>query len=436
MAMGVDSDPCLGATFKEVFPKLLAVGSSYPQMLTRIQIESVSPPPKTIRLYDGRGLYIEFAPAGGRWWRLKYRFEGRERRLSLGTYPDVGLKEARDKREAARQQIAAGIDPAMQRKAEKQSLVDGSENTFRAIGREWFALVSPKWVKGHSCKIIRRLEREVFPWIGDQPIKQVTAQDLLSVLRRIEKRGFNETAHRILQHMGCVFRYAVATSRADRDPTRDLAGALGPVNKGHHATLSDPIAVGKLMRAIDGYPGEFVTACALKLSALLFVRPGELRRAEWSEINFETQEWRIPAAKMKMRAIHIVPLAKQAIAVLKELQVLTGHRKLVFPGVISPLRPMSENTVNLALRRLGYGQSEMCAHGFRGMASTLLNEQGWNRDAIERQLAHAERDPVRAAYNYAEFLPERRTMMQAWADTLDKLAAGADIVPIAAARAA
>lgn len=392
-------------------------------MLTRLQIESVRPPTKTKRLFDGRGLYIEFAPSGGRWWRLKYRFAGKEKRISLGVYPDVGIKEARDKREAARKQIAAGIDPGRQRKAEERTLIEQTAHTFEAIAREWFAMVSPTWVASHSGKIIRRLEREVFPWIGGKPVKGVTAPDLLSVLRRIEARGFNETAHRTLQHAGCVFRYAIATGRAERDPSRDLTGALAPVVKNHFASLSDPASVGQLLRAIDAYPGEFVTACALRLSPLLFVRPGELRKAGWPEIDISNAEWRIPASKMKMRAIHIVPLSRQAIAIFEELRPVTGKRVLVFPGVVNHTRPMSDNTINLALRRLGYGNKEMTAHGFRSMASTLLNEQGWNRDAIERQLAHAERDAVRAAYNYAEHLPERRKMMQAWADYLDSLKA-------------
>jgi integrase len=263
----------------------------------------------------------------------------------------------------------------------------------------------------------------VFPWVGSKPIKEVTVPELLSVLRRIEARGFIETAHRTLQHCGCVFRYAIATGRAERDPTRDLAGALAPAVKGHYASISDPMAVGQLLRAIDEYPGEFITACALRLSPLLFVRPGELRKAEWSEIEFAKAEWRVPAARMKMRAIHIVPLSRQAISIFEELKPLTGKRVLVFPGAANHTRPMSENTINLALRRLGYSNEEMTAHGFRSMASTLLNEQGWNPDAIERQLAHVERNAVRAAYNYAQFLPERRKMMQGWADYLDSLKA-------------
>jgi integrase len=390
-------------------------------MLTRVQIESIQTPPKTVRLFDGRGLFIEFSPSGGRWWRLKYRFEGRERRMSLGVYPETGIKEARDKCEAARRLLAGGIDPGQQRMVERLTRGIHAENTFEAIAREWFGMVSSNWVKSHSDKIIRRLEREVFPWLGAMPVNDVPAPQLLAVLRRIEARKFNETAHRTLQHCGCVFRYAIATGRAERDPTRDLAGALAPKVSRHFASLSDPTEVGQLLRSIDGYPGEFTTACALRLSPLVFVRPGELRKAEWREIDLAKAEWRIPAARMKMRSAHIVPLARQAIAIFQELKAVTGKRQLVFPGAANHTRPMCENTVNLALRRLGYSNKEMTAHGFRSMASTLLNEQGWNPDAIERQLAHMERNGVRAAYNYAQLLPERRKMMQAWADFLDSL---------------
>jgi integrase len=266
-----------------------------------------------------------------------------------------------------------------------------------------------------------RLEQNIFPWIGRRPITEVTAPELLSALRRIEARGANETAHRILKICGQVFRYAIVTGRGERDLSGDLRGALSPVRKKHHASITDPTQVAKLLRAIDGYEGFFVTKCALKLAPLFFVRPGELRRAEWSEFDFEKVEWRIPAEKMKMRQLHIVPLSTQAIAILQELHALTGNGKYLFPGVRTLKRPMSENTVLGALRRLGYTTDEMTGHGFRSMASTLLNEQAWNRDAIERQLAHGERNNIRVAYNYAEYLPERRKMMQHWADYLDEL---------------
>jgi len=273
----------------------------------------------------------------------------------------------------------------------------------------------------HGERILRRLEVDIFPWIGKRPISEIMAPEILAALRRIENRGAIETAHRAHQNVSQVFRYAIATGRAERDPSADLRGALEPVKKRHLASITDPKAIGDLLRAINDYKGFFVTKCALRLAPLVFVRPGELRKAEWKEINFENAEWRIPAEKMKMRSVHIVPLSMQAIAILKEVESLTGHGKYVFTGVRTIHRPMSENTVTGALRRLGYTSDEMTGHGFRSMASTLLNEQGWNRDAIERQLAHSERNDIRAAYNYAEYLPERRKMMQYWADYLDGL---------------
>lgn len=341
--------------------------------------------------------------------------------MSLGVYPDVGLADARDKREAARKLVAAGVDPTEHRKAVKVALVESTEDTFEAIAREWFGSFSKHWVPGHADKVIRRLELNVFPCIGARPIKAITAPELLAVLRRVEARGANETAHRALQVCGRVFRFAVATGRAERDPSRDLGGALAPTKEKHLASITDPEEVGALLRAIDAYDGSWITRCALRLAPLVFVRPGELRAAQWAEFDFEKAEWRIPATRMKMRVQHVVPLSTQAIAVLQDLQQLTGRFALAFPGVRSRFRPMSENTVTAALRRMGYSGQDMTGHGFRSMASTLLNEQGWNRDAIERQLAHGERDAVRAAYNYAQHLPERRRMMQAWADYLDQL---------------
>ena len=341
-------------------------------------------------------------------------------------YPDVGIKEARDRREDARKLLQARIDPAEQRKEEKLAVIEKTENTFEAIAREWFAMFSPRWAEGHSNKIIRRLELYIFPWFGARPVKDIKALELLNALRRIETKGAKETAHRALQICGRVMRYAVATGRAERDVSRDLMGALAPVKAQHRAAITEPAAVGVLLRTIDRYSGSFVTQCALRLAPLVFVRPGELRRVEWTEIDLEKQEWRIPAARMKMRSPHLVPLSNQAVAVLRELQPLTGDKRFVFPGAVGRDRSMSDNTVNVALRRLGYSKDEMTGHGFRAMASTLLNEQGWNRDAIERQLAYSERDGVRAAYNYAEHLPERKRMMQAWADYPDELKAGAE----------
>jgi len=372
-------------------------------------------------MFDTNGLYLEIAPAGGKWWRLKYYFGGKEKRLSLGVYPHVGLKKARDRRDEARRLVADGIDPGEHRKAIKEMRADRAQNSLEAVAREWFSKYSPSWAAGHADKIIRRLERDVFPWIGARPIAEITAPDLLTVMRRIEARGAIETSHRALQNCGRVFRYAVATGRAERDPSGDLRGALTPVKERHHASITDPKKIGELMRAIEGYQGAPISKYALRVAPLLFVRPGELRKAEWTEFDLEGAEWRIPATRMKAREQHIVPLSTQALAIFQELHALTGDKRYVFPGARTNGRPMSENTVNAALRRLGYSRDEMTGHGFRSMASTLLNEQGWHRDAIERQLAHAERNAVRAAYNYAEHLPERRKMMQAWADYLDAL---------------
>ncbi|MCU7873587.1 MAG: tyrosine-type recombinase/integrase [Candidatus Thiodiazotropha sp. (ex Lucinoma borealis)] len=395
--------------------------------LTDSAIRNAKPKEKNYKLADGGGLYLLVTTKGGKWWRLDYRFNGKRKTLSMGVYPDVSLKSARDRRAEAKTQLAVGIDPGEIRKATKASQSDASG--FEAAAREWWGKHEPTWSKTHSSRIILRLEKDVFPWIGNRPIGEISAPELLTVLRRIEDRGALETAHRIHQSCGQIFRYAVATGRAQRDPSADLKGALPPTRQKHHASITDPKKIGELLRAVDGYEGLFITRCALQLASLTFVRPGELRHAEWVEIDLDKKEWRIPAEKMKMRTLHIVPLSTQALAVLKEIQPLTGRGKYVFPGVRTNRRPMSENTVNAALRRMGYSKEEMTGHGFRSMASTILNEQGWHRDAIERQLAHAERNSVRAAYNYAEHLPERIKMMQWWADYLDKLKAGAEIVP-------
>jgi integrase len=393
--------------------------------LSEFTIRGVKPAAKAIKLFDGRGLFLLITPAGGKWWRFKYRFAQREKLISLGTYPETSLREARDQRDDARKLLRNGVDPSEARKAKLASTKDGAVNCFEAIAREWFEKFKPNWATSHSEKIIRRLERDVFPWIGRRSIAEIPALDLLTVLRRIESRGTLETAHRAQQNCSRVFRYAVATGRAQRDPTTDLRGALPAAQEKHLASITDPKKVGGLLRAIDGYRGSFVTRCALQLAPLVFVRPGELRKAEWSEFNFAVAEWRISADRMKTKKQHIVPLSTQALSILKELQSLTGDGRYVFPGVRNFSRFMSDNTVLAALRRLGYDKDDMTGHGFRSMASTLLNEQGWHHDAIERQLAHAERNSIRAAYNYADHLPERRKMMQAWADYLDRLKAGA-----------
>lgn len=390
--------------------------------LTDTQIRKVKSREKSFKLADGKGLFLVVQPNGSKYWRFRYWFGDKEKLLSLGVYPEVTLAGARKKRDEAQQMLADSVDPGMAKQLKKRAQRLGAENSFEAIGREWHIKFSSKWTEKHGAKILHRLEKDIFPWLGQRPIPEITAPELLIVLRRIENRGAIETAHRLCQSCGQIFRYAIATGRADRDVSADLRGAIPPVKKRHHASITDPKAIGSLMRAIKGYSGQLVTRCALQLAPLVFVRSGELRHAEWSEFNFEAAEWRIPPEKMKMRVAHIAPLSQQAIAILREIQALTGDGKYVFPSLRSTSRPMSDNTILGALRRLGYAKEEMTGHGFRSMASTLLNEQGWNRDAIERQLAHSERDGIRAAYNYAEYLPERRKMMQHWADYLDSLA--------------
>ncbi|ODN67832.1 tyrosine-type recombinase/integrase [Methylophaga muralis] len=397
-------------------------------MLTDVKIKALKPKDKLYAVSDEKGLYLEVSTTGGKWWRFKYRFDGKQKRLSVGTYPDVGLKQAREQRDQLRKQIANGVDPSDIRKAEKLS--NAGQLSFEFVAREWHQKFKHRWSEKYSLNTINRLEREVFPFIGSKNINDIKAPELLAVLRRMEARGILETAHRVHQKCGQIFRYAVATGRAERDPSTDLKGALPSVKVKHHASIIEPQQIGGLLRAINGYSGAFVTICALRLAPLVFVRPGELRHAEWTEFDLEKAEWRIPAEKMKMASVHIVPLSKQAITVIETLKPLTGSGKYLFPSIRTITRPMSENTVNGALRRLGYTGDEMVGHGFRSMASTILNEQGWNRDAIERQLAHSERDGVRAAYNYAEYLPERKRMMQSWADYLDGLAAGADVIAI------
>lgn len=396
--------------------------------LTDIAIRNAKPKAKPYKKFDAGGLYIEIGTKGGKYWRFKYHFCEKENRLSLGVYPETSLKEARESRDKYRKLLQNGIDPSLTRAAEKVARAVVGANTFEVIAREWFAKFSQTMAGSHSSKIIRRLERDVIPWVGGDDISTIPAPKMLAVLRRIENRGAIETAHRAMQNCSRVFRYAIATGRAERDPTTDLRGALPPARGKHHASITEPKLIGQLMRAIEGYRGAVITKCALKLAAYFFVRPGELRHAEWAEINLEESEWRIPGEKMKMGELHIVSLANQPKRIIKEvLFPLTGGGKYMFPSIRSTKRPMSENTVNAALRRLGYEHDEMTGHGFRSMASTVLNEQGWNRDAIERQLAHAERDSIRAAYNYAEHLPERRKMMQAWADYLDELRKGGKV---------
>lgn len=410
---------------------------------TDVTLRNIKPTDATFRLNDGDGLYLLIKPNGAKWWRLDYSIGGKRKTLSIGVYPDTGLKAARDKADEARQLVAAGTDPSDVRKASKaqqakaleadRRIADGlpAVDSFEEVGREWFGKFSVEWAVSHADKIIRRLERDIFPWIGKRPIAGINAPELLSVLRRIEERGAVETAHRAHQNCGQIFRYAIATGRAERDPTPDLRGALPAVKQTHHAAITDPKAIGELLRAIDGYQGYFVTKCALRLAPLVFVRPGELRKAEWVEIDLDKGEWNIPAARMKMREPHLVPLSTQAVEILQELHALTSHGRYVFPGARTNGRPMSDNAVLAALRRMGFAKDEMSGHGFRAMARTILDEVlGVRPDFIEHQLAHAVRDPNGRAYNRTAHLIERRKMMQQWADYLDKLKAGAEVIPL------
>ncbi|MDL2279818.1 integrase arm-type DNA-binding domain-containing protein [Desulfovibrio sp. OttesenSCG-928-G11] len=389
--------------------------------LTDTAIRSAKPEKKTQKLFDGGGLYLEVAPSGGKWWRLKYRFEGREKRISLGVYPDISLKDARRRRDESKKLIARGIDPSEHRKASRAAIHALSGTSYEVVAREWFAKYSAGWSESNGVKVLARQVNYIFPFIGGKPIKEVTAPELLEALRHIEKRGSLDTAHRALQDCSRVFRYAIATGRGERDTAADLRGALPPAKGSSFATITEPKAVGALLRAIEGYGGGGVVASALRLAPLVFVRPGELRQAEWSEFDLDGAEWRIPPERMKMRQLHIVPLARQTLEILRQLHPFTGYGRFLFPSPRTGSRPISDVALLAALRRMGYSKEEMTVHGFRSMASTLLNEQGYNRDWIERQLAHGERNSIRAAYNYAEYLPERRRMMQEWADYLDEL---------------
>ena len=397
--------------------------------LSDTAIRNTKPAAKPQKLADGGGLYLLLNPNGSRWWRLKYRVGGKEKLLSLGTYPDTSLKDAREKRDAARKLLATGVDPSEQRKAVKAAGEERSANSFEVVAREWHAKHSATWVELHASRIMLRLQNDIFPWLGKRPVAEIKAKEFLDTVNRVVDRGAVESAHRVLQNCGQVMRYAIATGRAERNPVADLRGALPPVKPTHLAAIIDPVAIGGLLRAIDAYRGSFVTKCALRLAPLVFVRPGELRKAEWTEFDLEGGEWNLPAEKMKMREPHLVPLAPQAVTILRELQALTGGGRYLFPSARSPQRPMSNNAVLSALRRMGYTTDEMSGHGFRAMARTVLDEVlHFRPDYIEHQLAHAVKDPNGRAYNRTAHLDERRKMMAAWADYLDELKAGSNVV--------
>ncbi|MEH6420964.1 tyrosine-type recombinase/integrase [Pseudomonas sp. CGJS7] len=388
--------------------------------LTALTIRNAKPANKPVRLFDGAGLYLELMPNGSRYWRLKYRFGGKEKRLALGVFPEVSLAVAREKRDAARTAIRNGIDPSAQRKVDRRQARLASASSFGAIADEWLsrqtAVLAPVTHRTASWLLAQATAE-----LGERPIAEISPPEVLMLLRGIETRGRKETTRRVNQKISQVFRYAIATGRAERDPTVDLRGALTPPKPKPRAALTNPKDVAGLLRSIYGYEGQLTTVAALKLSPLLFARPGNLRAMEWAELDLDQAEWRIPAGKMKMREEHVVPLAPQAVDILREMHALTSRHRYVFPSVRSATRPMSENTINAALRRLGYDKETMTGHGFRAMASTRLNEMGWAPDVIERQLAHAERNKVRAVYNRAQYMAERKKMMAAWADYLDEL---------------
>lgn len=409
--------------------------------LTDAAIRNAKPAAKPIRLFDGGGLYLEVAPSGGKWWRLKYRFGGKEKRISFGVYPEVSLKDAREKRDAARKLLSQGIDPSEERKAAK-SHASGA-GSFEAIAREWHAKFSAaEWSAAHSKNILNRLEKNVFPWLGSRPIDEIVAPEIIKVFRMIEARGHLETLHRTLANCGQIFRYAIATSRASVDPTYKINEAFPRSIKRHFSAIIDPQEVAALLRAIDDYQGTFVVKCAMQLAPLVFLRPKELRLAEWAEFDFDQAEWVIPIRRMKRtrrdkeanpKEVHVVPLARQAIEILKNLYQFTGDGHLVFPSERGRGRAISDATLTNALRRMGYGKEEMHVHGFRAMARTMLRQNlGIEPEWIERQLSHAVDNPLGRAYDRTTFLPERRGMMQLWADYLDRLKAedAEKVVPI------
>jgi integrase len=407
--------------------------------LSATEVEKTKPGAKAKNLFDGKGLFLIIQPQktfpdgkpkpASKWWRFKYTFNGKPGMLSFGTYPEVSLAQARDKRDEARKLIANGIDPAENRKAMKAEKEGVLDDSLEAISREWHAhmVKNNSWTEDHAATILVRLEKDVFPWIGSKPITEITAKEIKDVLDRVRSRGVVETARRVLTIMGQVYRYAISIDKASYEITAGFRGYLPATSKTrkHMAAVTDPKELAPLLRAIDGYQGGFVAKCALQLLPLLFVRPGELRHMEWAEIDMESAEWNIPGPKMKMKQPHLVPLSKQAIEILNEIKPLTGHGKYVFPSTRSFSRCMSDNTINAAFRRMGFDGETITGHGFRATARTILDEVlGFRVDFIEHQLAHAVKDPNGRAYNRTSHLSERRKMMQEWSDYLDSLKFG------------
>ncbi len=401
--------------------------------LTNTAVKNAKPKPdgKPVKLFDGGGLYLHVKPTG-KVWRYAFKFEKKQKTMTFGNFPDLSIREARDKHQEARNILAKGMNPVEHRQEQQAFRIATNENSFESVALEWFVKFTADQSEGHRQRNKRRLEKHVFPYIGQSPIAELEPPDILKCLQRIEKQGILETAHRVKQLIGQIFRYAVATGKATRDQTADLKGALPPAKKQNFAAIKDPQEVGELMRAMDDYKGAVETRTALFLSAYLFTRPGELRKMEWSEIDFDAKQWTIPEHKMKARREHIVPLSKQALFLLEEIRLLTGHRPYVFPSRTDTKKPMSDNTVRQALRRLGYDNDTMTAHGFRALASTRLHEMGFESDLIEKQLAHAVGNDVRRAYDRSQHIEKRTTMMQQWADYLDSLRDGATVLPFKA----
>jgi integrase len=402
-----------------------------PQMaLSNTAIINAKAADKSYKMYDTDGLFLQVTPQGGKWWRLKYRFDGKEKLLSLGTYPDISLSQARQKREDSKKLLAIDIDPSESRKQAKADNKLNTENSFELVAREWWQSHMKNKADSHKEKVIRRFELYLFPWIGKKPISSITAPQMLETLRRIEKQNKVETAHRTLQTAGQVFRYAVQTGRAVRDVTADLKGALPATTVKHMAAFTEPKDVAELLRALDAFNGTLTVQCAIKLAPLVFVRPSELRMAKWSDIDLDAGTWQYLVSKTKTD--HIVPLSRQAIEILNEIHPVSGHGVYVFQGGHSPLKPMSESAINAALKRMGYDtQKDITGHGFRAMARTILHER-LNIDPaiIEHQLAHKVPDTLGSAYNRTKFIEQRKLMMQSWADYLDELKAGAKVIPI------
>ena len=401
-----------------------------PQMaLSNTAIINAKAADKSYKMYDTDGLYLQVTPQGGKWWRLKYRFDGKEKLLSLGTYPDISLSQARQKREDSKKLLAIDINPSENRKQTKADNRLNTENSFELVAREWWQSHMTNKADSHKEKVIRRFELYLFPWIGKKPISSITAPQVLETLRRIEKQNKVETAHRTLQTAGQVFRYAVQTGRAIRDVTADLKGALPATTVKHMAAFTEPKDVAELLRALDAFNGTLTVQCAIKLAPLVFVRPSELRMAKWADIDLDAGTWQYLVSKTKTD--HIVPLSTQALAILHEIHPVSGHGQYVFQGGHSPLKPMSESAINAALKRMGYDtQKDITGHGFRAMARTILHER-LNIDPaiIEHQLAHKVPDTLGSAYNRTKFIEQRKIMMQSWADYLDELKAGAIVVP-------